>query len=39
MNRDGEITPFDLLAYRQIINGVSPPATQPWAGECLPAQP
>jgi ASPIC and UnbV/FG-GAP-like repeat/FG-GAP repeat len=35
MDRSGVVTPFDILVYRQLVAGVSPPATQAWAGETL----
>jgi hypothetical protein len=33
-NRDGALTPFDLLTYRQLVNGTTP-ATEVWSGESL----
>ncbi len=35
IDRSGGLGPFDLLSFRQLVNGVSP-ATQEWAGNCLP---
>ncbi len=33
-DRSGDVARFDLLCFRQLINGVSP-ATRPWAGETM----
>ena len=38
INRDGNISPVDLLRFRQLIFG-SCPALQEWAGVCLQARP